>query len=83
MDDNLLPGNPHYRAACDEAWPQARALQATLALAFEQRTANLIASLQSVKLSDGRVLAPDLETAAKAMRQIAERLDLEVGGAVE
>lgn len=82
---NPLPGNPHAEPAnyADiEPSPYTKA-QGLLAIAYELRTANLIASLQTVKLSDGRALAPDLETAVKAMRQVAERLDLDVGGEVK
>ena len=45
--------NPHYKAACYDALnPEARALQAMLALAYEQRTANLIA-LEALLQRDG------------------------------
>ena len=59
--------NPHYKAACyDTLNAEARALQATLALAYEQRTANLIAFASDTRLA----FSPFAE-------QIAERLGLE------
>lgn len=49
MTDTTMPGNPHIRNAeyIDRA-PEIRLIDATLALAFEQRTANLIACSQKV-----------------------------------
>ena len=62
-------GNPHYKAACLDAMSdQARILQATLALAYEQRTANLIAVMNY-----GNVIEVDY-VALNA--QIKNRLDL-------
>jgi hypothetical protein len=54
-----LKGNPHYQSAAyhsdGDEFDQRRSLaEATLALAFEQRTANLIALMCSNKVSTKR-----------------------------
>jgi hypothetical protein len=66
-------GNPHYKAACLDAMSdQARILQATLALAYEQRTANLIALFGKTHPNGaGAFPHPMLEA---AQREIQERL---------
>lgn len=53
MATNTLPGNPHIKNAeyIDRA-PEIRLIDATLALAHEQRTANLIAMLGIDNLAD-------------------------------
>ena len=69
-----LPGNPHADAA-REAYKNAanhRAqIEATLALAYEQRTANLIALAQLCVSIDGPTV--DL---SEDLHQITERLGL-------
>jgi hypothetical protein len=45
MSKNHLPGNPHYENAKSLGVEDGGGIEATLALAFEQRTANLISVL--------------------------------------
>lgn len=47
-----MQGNPHYREALRHEDAMAELVQATLAVAFEQRTANLIACSQKVYIRD-------------------------------
>jgi hypothetical protein len=82
---NPLPGNPHGEPAnyADiEATPYTQA-QAMLAIAYELRTANLIASLQTITISGNAQLAPDEETAITTLVEIARRLDRKAGGVAE
>lgn len=75
---STLPGNPHYKAACyDELNSEARALQATLALAYEQHTANLIALLQPIKTDGSGEIVPEEPFALEILKQISERLGVE------
>jgi hypothetical protein len=83
---NPLPGNPHAEPAnyADiEATPYTQA-QATLAIAYEMRTANLIALYTSGDVTHGEVtygLLP--ERAEEILKRINERLNLQVGGEVK
>lgn len=52
MTDTHMPGNEHYYKALRHEDAMAELVQATLALAFEQRTANLIACSQKVYIRD-------------------------------
>jgi hypothetical protein len=70
MSTNSLPGNPHFSAANYaelEAAEYAQA-QATLALAYEQRTANLIALFAQEGLDVNY---------ANLLKQITERMGLQ------
>jgi hypothetical protein len=50
--DAAMHGNPHYRAAMVAQTDKEAQMQATLAAAWEQRTANLIACSQKVYIRD-------------------------------
>ena len=72
-----MEGNPHYNRAEDANWESVdayAAAQATLALAFEQRTANLIA-LATAQWSSGNAMFPEASTGS-ARAEIKERLGL-------
>lgn len=67
-----LPGNPHFEAICDEiecgerlTTAESVALEANLAIAFELRTANLIAYIEVID-----------DTDRGTMLEIKERLGL-------
>lgn len=52
MEANPIPGNPHFiEANHDNGSENFNVAQALLAVAFELRTANIIASMQSVKVA--------------------------------
>jgi hypothetical protein len=73
-----IPGNPYIRNAeyIDRA-PEIRAIDATLALAHEQRTANLIAYQANVERSYQNTLTRARSGQANELnRQIIERLGL-------
>lgn len=75
---NPLPGNPHAEPgnyADIDSSPYTLA-QATLALAFEQRTANLIAMLQPIRLGGGEEIVAEKPYADKILQQIIGRLGL-------
>lgn len=86
-----MSGNEHISNALDwqhgEAEPSAFALQnaqieATLALAYEQRTANLIAMLQPIQCADGVVIHSKAQFAVTAIGTIQERLGVSQDGTV-
>jgi len=51
-------------------------VEATLALAYEQRTANMIAALQAVRYEGGEEIIPNSDHAWATVKAINERLDL-------
>lgn len=63
-----LPGNPYVERLVNDGAPRTAESLATLALAYEQRTANLIAL---AKWTNG------LDVASNLMDQVAERMGLE------
>jgi hypothetical protein len=75
-----LPGNPHFDEATYQeidAASYAQA-QATLALAYEQRTASLIALYTSGDVTHGEVTYGLLPERAESMlKQVNERLGLQ------
>lgn len=73
-----MNGNPHYLSA-EHTWrsEEQRAIQATLALVHEQRTANLIAYQANVERSYHQTLTRARSGQANELnRQIIERLGL-------
>ncbi|WJZ27860.1 hypothetical protein MOMMJLID_CDS0052 [Arthrobacter phage 1191A] len=62
-----LPGNPHHALSEAAQTEHVARVHATLALAYEQRTANLIAV---AKWTNG------LDVASNLMDQVAERMGL-------
>lgn len=87
-----MSGNEHISNAQDwqhgEAEPTTFALQnaqieATLALAHEQRTANLIAVLQPIHCAQGSVIHPQVGAALKTLTVIHKRLGIEEDGGVK
>ena len=64
-------GSPHYRAAVENRYAgDARFTEATLAVAYEMRTANLIA-LAELRLEQG-----DYDSIPPLIREVKSRLDL-------
>ena len=77
MTDTHMPGNEHYYKALRHEDAMAELVQATLAVAFEQRTANLIAYQASVERSYHQTLTRARSGQANELnRQILERLGL-------
>ncbi|MHC6592402.1 hypothetical protein [Arthrobacter sp. C152] len=73
-----LPGNPHHRDA-NYAEVEAEAFvvaQASLALAYEQRTANLIALMQPVVMPDGKGVGLTIEKCAEIQQEVLQRVGL-------
>lgn len=70
-----LPDNP-YLAEAERIGSDSGLAQAILALAFEQRTANLIAAMQPVRVSGGKEWQMDEEHQVALNKMIAERLGL-------
>lgn len=70
-----LPGNPHSEAWKDESDGQWGVVQATLALAYEQRTANLIALLDTPAGRLAFMGEPD-DAMGAVQEEIRERLGL-------
>jgi len=73
-----MNGNPHYENSkyLDRA-PELRTIDATLVLAYEQRTANLIAYQANVERSYHQTLTRARSGQANELnRQIIERLGL-------
>ncbi len=57
MHAGNLPGNPHARQAHNaHPWSENRMIDALLAVAFEQRTANLIALANAEAVDDIHVI---------------------------
>lgn len=77
-----LPANP-YANRSDyvevEGAPYAISL-AILALAYEQRTANLIASLQPITVAGGTEIGPNPDHAINVLALVNERMGLDIGG---
>lgn len=78
---NELPGNPHL-CSINEALEQGEALstsehvalEAALAIAYELRTANMIASIQPVELADEQKAYYSTEGYIKIQKGIEERM---------
>jgi hypothetical protein len=76
---NPLPGNPHAEPAnyADiDSGPYTKA-QAMLALAWEQRTANLIALLRPIKTDGSGEIVPEEPFAVAILEQISKRMGIE------
>jgi hypothetical protein len=77
MITNPLPGNRHFAEGNrDNGNENYNLTQAVLALAFEQRTANLIAALQPVRLVNNRELAVPYDRGVAVADEISRRLDI-------
>jgi len=78
MSDLSMQGNPHYEQAADVLrdlrMAEAQVGVATLALAFEQRTANLIAAYQVEVTVHGRIKGDGI--AIDRHNEILDRLGL-------
>lgn len=82
MNSNGLPGNPHAEIIQREVMDADSAqVNATLALAFEQRTANLIAYEQGqwAAMQDNSLDPTGVELWKEAAGQISARLGLKKG----
>jgi hypothetical protein len=78
MSTNSLPGNPHFSAANYaelEAAEYAQA-QATLALAYEQRTANLLAAFAQLTDDGFTTILGESMSGNTLAAEITERLGL-------
>jgi hypothetical protein len=76
MTTSNLPGNPHFSEANhDNGTENYNLAQAVLALAFEQRTANIIAALQPIRIAGTELLA-SREQATLQCSTVAKRLGL-------
>lgn len=68
--------NTHYKAALKHEDAMAELIQATLALAYEQQTANLIAAFGLLVDEDGDTFLGERIDGYELAKQIKGRLDL-------